>query len=1100
MKSEVIRFMTLRSIRSTNFQSKLRTVPLLRTDDEPVNDRLNKAGIINVQRSKILTGAKKYMASSDYYHDLSQINPVLKNLMNWINAQDEIPKSSAILTQVSTLFPGGIQDLIASSDFQRDRVNIIVSLIVASAVPNGKSTSRQQLLIAFKTIAALEAIAKNTDMNDFEALLGRTVILPESIFPIFFDNNKNAQRKRQEAIDRNRKEEEQNKLTIKNIITQIHNNIAAAEELTTAHEKHVNFMKRQPLPKLVPVLATSDALDSLTDIEKMSTGTTTQPVSTFLPADIVSKISHTTKTTLEKYNIEHDTIDVPQARARITEQNKILTSQLHSLQGPNAGITFIGNTPVLVKPARNATMAVATDRLFTVVPGLCPEGPDPQSEDLATEKWNTKGISPVLYIGDLQKVRQTVDRYELGDIAHIENVLKGELKSNELRRLDKTIETIIVETETTNETEKDLQTQEQFNLQTQANKTISSDRSFDAGITISGSYGPSLTATATANVSLQNSSEQSTQTSTNYAKEVISKAAQKIKERVLNNRTTTNIEKVKIINKHELNNTNGTDHVRGIYQWVNKIYQLQVMNYGKRAMLEFTIPDPAAFYRYALTTKPLEENTIPKPEEPGYCLNGVFQPLKASDISELNYQYWASKYETTEIKPYPDETKVLFWNTSINIEQSSTKSPHKLSQDAAAPITVPEGYTVDLLEFWLTIMRNDYHATAKEDQMEVTVMIGNIEIAHLGVSEYNRDRFLIPYPQTFRSNHPFPYFNDQAESLPVSIAGFSTFATSVNMGVKIICKLDAQTKEQWQLDTLNSIMNAYKTQKVEFDHAMKAKQFDNLVSIQGRNPFLNRETEKTELKKSVLSQLTGQDYTYFNSMKYNSPPLQYPEMDLTDAEDEGNYIRFFEQSFEWENMTYLFYPYFWASKKNWPMMLQLKDSDRLFEKFLQAGSARVQVPIRTGFEAPVLNYIQNGGTPWLFDDAPQVDGSPNAPFLSMIDEIKAQRGFEFNESNPGTVTVTNGSNVVTGFGTNFRPHDPEGLIDDENREIILLGKSYRIQSVTSSTSIILRQNYNGETQSGIGYYLGAKFVGEFWEELVPTELLYLKEILAGLNS
>jgi hypothetical protein len=37
-------------------------------------------------------------------------------------------------------------------------------------------------------------------------------------------------------------------------------------------------------------------------------------------------------------------------------------------------------------------------------------------------------------------------------------------------------------------------------------------------------------------------------------------------------------------------------------------------------------------------------------------------------------------------------------------------------------------------------------------------------------------------------------------------------------------------------------------------------------------------------------------------------------MDLFEAEGEGPYVRFFEQAFEWEHMTWVTYPYFWVAR------------------------------------------------------------------------------------------------------------------------------------------------------------------------------------------
>ena len=44
-----------------------------------------------------------------------------------------------------------------------------------------------------------------------------------------------------------------------------------------------------------------------------------------------------------------------------------------------------------------------------------------------------------------------------------------------------------------------------------------------------------------------------------------------------------------------LNNVAGGGHIAGVYQWVNKVYQAQMFNYGIRMMYDFMVPEPAAF-------------------------------------------------------------------------------------------------------------------------------------------------------------------------------------------------------------------------------------------------------------------------------------------------------------------------------------------------------------------------------------------------------------------------------------------------------------------------------------------------------------------------
>src|SRR5262249_3594605 len=110
-------------------------------------------------------------------------------------------------------------------------------------------------------------------------------------------------------------------------------------------------------------------------------------------------------------------------------------------------------------------------------------------------------------------------------------------------------------------------------------------------------------------------------------------------------------------------------------------------------------------------------------------------------------------------------------------------------------------------------------------------------------------------------------------------------------------------------------------------------------------------------------------------------------------------VRWFEQAFEWENMAYVLYPYYWGRRTTWLDRLKLKVDDAMFLQFLQAGYARVVVPVRLGFE-PAVQFYLNTGLPWLGGSLPRVgDGPQNPLYLDIADEIRALTdGGEPNET------------------------------------------------------------------------------------------------------
>jgi hypothetical protein len=113
-----------------------------------------------------------------------------------------------------------------------------------------------------------------------------------------------------------------------------------------------------------------------------------------------------------------------------------------------------------------------------------------------------------------------------------------------------------------------------------------------------------------------------------------------------------------------------------------------------------------------------------------------------------------------------------------------------------------------------------------------------------------------------------------------------------------------------------------------------------------------------------------------------------PRIRFGEARAEGAYVRFFEQAFEWENMSWICYPYFWGRRDNWFDRMEIQDGDSEFEHFLKAGYARVVLPVRPGFEAAV-DHFRVHGEPWMGGALPTVT---DALYLPIAEELAARLG------------------------------------------------------------------------------------------------------------
>lgn len=114
------------------------------------------------------------------------------------------------------------------------------------------------------------------------------------------------------------------------------------------------------------------------------------------------------------------------------------------------------------------------------------------------------------------------------------------------------------------------------------------------------------------------------------------------------------------------------------------------------------------------------------------------------------------------------------------------------------------------------------------------------------------------------------------------------------------------------------------------------------------NPAFNRIIEQRELKRACIEMITKPFCRKQGEKQYddvNACDLyQIPQVKQTQASaDYASQVKFFEQAFEWNLISYIFYPYYWADKCDWADLMKSESIDTVFQAFLQAGMARVVV-------------------------------------------------------------------------------------------------------------------------------------------------------------
>lgn len=568
-----------------------------------------------------------------------------------------------------------------------------------------------------------------------------------------------------------------------------------------------------------------------------------------------------------------------------------------------------------------------------------------------------RGIQP-LGVGDLLIVREELLRYVTGEVAHIENILKSEHKGRVHTRLRETEEIVITETERVQESEKDLQSTERFEMSRESQKTIESETSLEAGVSVTAGYGP-VSVTAHADFAMSSSSSESNKNATTFAKDVTEKSTSRIRQRVREQRTRRSLERFEEKNEHGFDNKDGTGHVIGVYRWVDKHYRHRLINYGRRLMFEFIVPEPAAFYSFLDAGRMPAGLTLEKPVEP----TASGHKLTPADLDRWNYTDFIAEYSVKGVEPHPAD--------SIRISAAFAEAPAPGTPGNVAyaktseKLVIPDGYKGKTL--W-GVFR--FQGTP-----------GKFAICLVGGQNWGATAMPVQ------------------GVVPVSVMGFLN-GFQVNIGV--VCELKKEARAVWQQKTFDAIMTAYERKLADYNEQLTAASIRAGVQIQGRNPEFNRKIERDELRKGVLRQLTN-DFAetrvnglwrfneLFDSMQ-SGGAYGYPEAGIAEAEVEGRIIQFFEQAFEWNNMTYRFYPYFWGRKENWDEVFGLTDVDPRFIDFLRAGAARVIVPVHPAYDEAMLHYlatneIWNGGAPPTLDDP---------LFVSLVDELRSDTGADLD--------------------------------------------------------------------------------------------------------
>lgn len=671
-----------------------------------------------------------------------------------------------------------------------------------------------------------------------------------------------------------------------------------------------------------------------------------------------------------------------------------------------------------------------------------------------------------LGIADFRRVEQEVCCYVPGEVSHIENVMAREYKERSTRSLTSSEFT----TEQTDERERenltDTTSTERNEMQSEVATVLNEDQSqsYGGNASVRGKIGKNFEFGADAyfdNASSSSSSNSNTQAQT-YAQEVTERAMERIVQKTQTKRTSRILKEFEENTSHGFDNRKGENHVTGVYRWVDKIYKNTLINYGKRLMYEFAIPEPSKFFKEAIwktidTTGQVESGVI-LPELPahpstlGVTSASVLGNEDSTSENTKDYRKIAAEYNA-EVKAIPD----LSIKVSEDFYEKFTDQgvDSNLRNGKSFEVEIPEGY----VSYRVKVNGSFMHEGGSNGS-KLILTVGDDTRGYNNTYSFNE----ISYNNNI----------DGIEGkLPISFT--TQDIEPLSLSVVLECRRKVSFFEQWQNETYNAIMEAYYDRVQEYNDAMREKEANKGLTPEQEklsfNPLQNKSIMLRELKRVAIELIIGQNKTAVDNFNPKNETTGISEVNTTEAfQTHASTVKFFEQAFDWDIMAYVFYPYFYADKANWKQLFQSQDAaDPLFQAFLQSGMARTVVPVRPGFEHAVNWYMTTGE---IWNGQGLVTDQDDDLYVSIAEEMQTVEGIvegTWETRLPTALTILQAGSI--GLKVEGLPCNTEcdhKLFESDGNPIIQTNALIGEKGCDCSEETTSSENVSGDDSAGIG--------------------------------
>ena len=505
----------------------------------------------------------------------------------------------------------------------------------------------------------------------------------------------------------------------------------------------------------------------------------------------------------------------------------------------------------------------------------------------------------------------------------------------------------------------------------------------------------------------------------------------------------------------KIENPSATDPMRIDYFSLMRKWYVALYRYGLRLTYDVTVPEPGAALREIYANLARLQSQA----------NEVFTfPIKHSDITPGNYLVLADKY-SVDVPPPPEAEQIQPVN---DLEFSGGHVGYKMKQ-----ITVPDGCWISKIIFTNLLQGGGVHIV-------FTPINGNgLEYS----PDHNHDPGTIDptmSPQNDLCNGGiFLYHATGTVELAMTYTRQTTGTGFANFLVHF--EPTDVAMSQWTSSVWTALYNAAQSQFYARQQSINAQISALQNQLSNVDTLTLRREENDEIMRCVLRWLLGPNFAFMpnavtaaysaaakaaasGDAKEEEMHLEYglnflgSHSGITPSEwtvlsGNEDVINFINQAIEWENVVFFTYSYFWDEPLCWDFIRQIQHPDKTRQAFLRAGSARVVLTVRPGWETAWVNFVENFQTKLP-------SPLPSAPYMTIAQQIEA-----YNSTNyPGIPPANPGGG---------------GLVDDDTPQIGTTCTSTADTPASKSPVTI-------PVADNTGFVLGATAIIDVWGAGIPA--------------